>query len=346
MLNLKTNKMKKNLITVFADWYIINSEHLGSSYYTKLFNDDRDIFISTISEYAIEYALSFKYNPFIVETDKVKEAILSMEENLKNKNSSFEIYSQSKSNHVPRALLGSKNYLKFLEEYFLQKQTLKSFVEPKITIKKANVIFTKEELRKNFFFRLSTQDRFYSFLYYPISVLRKYFYSNDRAFFDNWLNSQINGIQIHTEERVINFSDIQSLEIKSDGKIIINTVSSATFTLHTLTAGSNDKKEHLANTLKNVVIDHVIPFETIMYNLKDKLPTFSLIHNILIELNNGNSLSNREELSSAGNLFVGIDFLKETDVAELKKEMNLISKNTTLQLMDRFENLYKKKYDK
>jgi len=337
--------MKKNLITEFVDWYILNSERLGSAYYTKFFSEDRDIFISNISEYAIEYALSFKYNPFIVETDKTNEAISSMKENLKNKNSSFEIYSQSKSNHMPRALLGSKNYLKFLEEYFLQKPALKSIVKSKVTLEKNNVLFTKEELRKNFFFRLSTQDRFYSFLNYPISVLKKYFYSNDRIFFDNWLNSQINGIQIHTEERVISFSEIQSIEIKSDGKILINTVSNDIFTLHTLIAGSNDKKEHVANTLKNIVIDHVIPFETVMYNLKDKLPTFSQIHNTLIVINNGNYLTNREELSLVGNLFVGGDYLKEPDVAELKKEMNLIAKNTTLQLMDRFENLYKKKYD-
>ncbi|NVN96534.1 MAG: hypothetical protein HXX18_14765 [Bacteroidetes bacterium] len=345
--------MKKNLITEFVDWYILNSDRLGSSYYTKFFKEDRNVFISNISEYAVEYAISFNKNPFIIENNNIKEAITEIETNLKNKNTTFEEYSLSKSNHMPRAILGSKNYLKFLEENFLHQGTKKKIIGKSELQKKAiekiefqeNInIYSNEYIRKNFFFRLITQDRFYEFLNFPISLLKKIFYTYDRSFFDNWINSQINNIQIHTEDKVINFSELQTLEIKKNGNIQIITKANKRFILHTPIAGEDIKREHLTSELRNVVIDHIIPFETILYNLKGNLPTFGLIHSKLKEINNGIPLTNRDELSMVGNLFIGLDYLDKIEIEDLKKEMNIISSNISLQLMDKLENLYKKKY--
>lgn len=347
--------MKKNLITEFVDWYILNNDNLGSSYYTNFFKEDRNIFISNISDYAVEYAISFGKNPFIVEVSNVKSSIVEIESNLKRKETSFATFSLSKSNHMPRAILGSKNYLRFLNEVFLNEETIKDVVDNKYiqinSIERKDIynsirIYSNDEIRKNFFFRLITQDRFYEFLNYPISVLKKIFYANanDKKFFDNWINAQINNIKIHTEGDCIKFSDLNSMEIQNNGKIQIFTNSNKKYVLHTPIAGHDIKREHLTTELSNVVIDHVIPFEKVLYNLKEKLPVFCIIHDNLKEINKGISLTNRDELSLVGNLFIGLDYLDKIVIDDLKMEMNIISSNISLQLMDKLENLYKKKY--
>ena len=69
-----------------------------------------------------------------------------------------------------------KNFnLKFLNEFFLPKEVQKIVIEKKES-SKIIINYTKEDIRKKFFFRLITQDRFYNFLNFPISVLKKFFY--------------------------------------------------------------------------------------------------------------------------------------------------------------------------
>lgn len=59
--------MKKNVITEFVDWYILNKEGQSANYLANFFKGERDIFINNLTEYAIEYAISFKTNPFLID---------------------------------------------------------------------------------------------------------------------------------------------------------------------------------------------------------------------------------------------------------------------------------------
>jgi hypothetical protein len=196
---------------------------------------------------------------------------------------------------------------------------------------------------KNFYFRLITQDRYYEFLYFPVSVLKKLFYAYDRRkFFDNWINSQINNIIVYTgpdKANKILFKDVHTLDIEKDGSVLINDK----FKLHTAIAGKDIKEEISTHTLQNIVIDHVIPFETILFDLREQLSTLQIIHNVLQNIND-KSISNKADLTIAGNYLVSnVDFSSQ-ELDNLEKDLRLLSNKIQLQLMDRYQNLYKKKF--
>jgi hypothetical protein len=63
------------------------------------------------------------------------------------------------------------------------------------------------------------QDRYYEFLYFPVSVLKKLFYAykERQLFFDDWVNNQIDNIAVYTDETdKILFKDVKTLDITSN----------------------------------------------------------------------------------------------------------------------------------
>jgi hypothetical protein len=282
--------------------------------------------------------MAYGYNPFQVD----RENLEALKTDLYKKDTSFYTFSESKSNHTPRAILGEKNYLQFLSGLNTEKATAESLKKPLIRNQATNAYhYEKEELKKIFTFRLITQDRFYEFLYFPISVLKKLFYHHDRkAFFDNWIDKQIDHIAVYTDQSdKLLFRDVNTLDINNDGSVWIN----GKFKLHTSVAGKDVKEEISTNTLQNIVIDHVVPFEKILFEWKEQLPALQVVHNILENINKGR-ISNNEDLKNAGNYLVSNVEFDQQELDKLEKDLNLILSKIQLQLMDKYENLYKKKY--
>jgi hypothetical protein len=270
-----------------------------------------------------------------------------LKDDLHKKGTSFDVFSESKSNHMPRALLGNKNYLKFLAEFSAEKQSSTTLKAPVVRSQTANIYhYEQVELKKNFYFRLITQDRYYEFLYFPISVLKKLFYNQDdkkrQLFFDNWIDEQIDNITVYTENSdKIPLKDVKTLDIKADCSVIINGKSQ----LYTTVAGKDIKETITTNTLQNIVIDHVVPFSTVLFDLKDELPALRTIHNVLENINDGR-ISNKDDLSNAGNYLVSNVEFSAKELDGLENDLNKVLSNIQLQLMDKYENLYKKKFSK
>lgn len=327
-----------NLIINFVDWHIENSE-------SKYFGGDRDTLIANLSEYAVEFAKSFDYNPFVVDKRSVDPFVVKLEHDVYRDDTSFAEFSKGKSNDTPQALLGKKNYLKFLRGLSDEKEglmKLKATTTPQVSNYPYH--YEREELRKNFTFRLITQDRYYEFLYFPVSVLKKLFCKHNdgkrRKFFENWINKQIDHIALHTSPTsTLLFKDINALDINEDGTVLIN----KTFKLHTVVAGKEGMEEMKADTLENIVIDHVVPFEKILHDLKEQLPALRIIHNTLENINKGR-ISNSEDLKNAGNYLVSNVEFTDAELNAIEQEMNLILDKIQLQLMDRYQNLYKKRF--
>jgi hypothetical protein len=326
----------KNLIINFVDWYLETNEGKTANFFAKFFKSDRDIFIANLSEYAVEFAMAYGYNPFQVD----RENLEALKTDLYKKSTSFYTFSESKSNHMPRAILGEKNYLQFLNGLNTEKATAESLKKPLIRKQATNIChYRKEELKKIFTFRLITQDRYYEFLYYPISVLKKLFYNYDRKeFFDNWIDKQIDNIAVYTGQTgKLLFGDVNTLDINDKGSVLIN----GKFKLHTAVAGKDAKEEISTNTLQNIVIDHVVPFEKVLFALKGQLPALQTIHNVLENINKGR-ISNRDDLNNAGNYMISNVEFSRQELDNLEKDLNLILGKIQLQLMDRYENLYKR----
>ena len=81
--------------------------------------------------------------------------------------------------------------------------------------------FSKSDLYVNFYFRLTTQDRFYNGIYYPISFIKRFLISKgERTYFDNWVNNLIDNVKVHIENDTLKLSQITELNI-IDKKIYI-----------------------------------------------------------------------------------------------------------------------------
>ena len=115
--------MKKDELLDFVKWYIKNREKKNINdlklddvrYISHFFRYDKIKFIKELEEYAINYKKAYGYNPFIIKDD-LDVHIKKMENDLYEKNTSFYDYSENINNHMPRAILGKNNYIKFLKE--------------------------------------------------------------------------------------------------------------------------------------------------------------------------------------------------------------------------------------
>ena len=107
--------MKDKIILEFADWYINNIEGKSSSYFSNYFQSNKELFIIKLTEYGVAFEQAYSFNPFNAEfsdefISKIYTALKS------NHQESFKEYNAKNQNGGPRALLGSKNYLRFLNE--------------------------------------------------------------------------------------------------------------------------------------------------------------------------------------------------------------------------------------
>ncbi|MDR1368558.1 MAG: hypothetical protein LBJ72_00325 [Dysgonamonadaceae bacterium] len=332
----------KNLLINFVDWYLETNEGKTANYFAEFFKSDREIFIVDLLEYAVEFAMAYGYNPFLAGKGNIIPFASRLESDLYRNDTSFAAFSKKRHNDMPQALLGKKNYLTFLHGLDTEKATAESLKKPLPRNQATNVYhYGREELRKNFAFRLITQDRYYEFLYFPVSVLKKLFYYHDRrAFFNNWIDRQIDNIAVYTgQSDKLLFKDVNTLDINDDGSVLIN----GKFRLHTPVAGKDAKEEISTNTLQNIVIDHVVPFGKVLFEWKEQLPALQVIHNVLENINNGR-ISNNEDLKNAGNYLVSNVEFNSRELDNLEEDLNMILSEIQLQLMDRYENLYKKKF--
>ncbi|MDR1372725.1 MAG: hypothetical protein LBJ17_06340 [Dysgonamonadaceae bacterium] len=333
----------KNLFINFVNWYLETNEGKTSNYLANQCKGDREFFIANLSEYAVEFAIAYGYNPFLVNKENIISFISKLDKDIYRDGTPFARFSKNKDSDLPQALLGKNNYLAFLRGLNTAKATAESLKKPPVRNQPTDTYhYEKEEMKKIFTLRLITQDRYYEFLYYPISVLKKLFYHNERRqFFNNYIGEQRDNIVVYIgKSDKLLFKDVDTLDINNDGSVLIN----GKFKLHTNVTGNGAKEELSTNTIENIVIDHAPSLERVMFALKEQLPTLQIIHNTLTNINNGR-ISNKEDLKNAGNHLVRNVEFSPKELDNLEKDLNLILSKTQLQLMDRYENLYKKKYE-
>lgn len=104
-----------NLKEDFADWFIKldGSKH---NYFKDSFNSNRDKLIEGLSEYEDIYNEEFGSLVFSLPTVNSTQYLNTLEKNLYKDSGKFYEFSQKKSTHMPRAILGKSNYLKFLKD--------------------------------------------------------------------------------------------------------------------------------------------------------------------------------------------------------------------------------------
>jgi len=107
----------------FVDWFI-KLDGQKHNYYKDSFNSEKESVIEGFKKYEEVYQKEFNYKVFSLQKNDLKEEIIKLENNLYQENGSFFDYSARISNHMPRAILGKKNYLKFLKYKELSKSEI------------------------------------------------------------------------------------------------------------------------------------------------------------------------------------------------------------------------------
>ena len=112
-----------------------------------------------------------------------------------------------------------------------------------------------------------SQNRFNqkSDFYFPIRFIQQYFYkTNDKEYFNNIINQQIDGIRFFYAKNSDEFKHLKKLKISEDGKLLINdkVVFSEDFKNNSTYVPFEITK------LSDIAIDQIIPMDALLSYLK------------------------------------------------------------------------------
>lgn len=240
---------------------------------------------------------------------------------------------------VKKYLSALRAYGEFLNDtsYHLEDTTVNL---PLIVSTSLEQVYVQEDLFKNFVFRLITQDRFYKEIYFPISLIKQLFYKNNkRQAFDSILDKMVNSINMFdSKQNEILFKDIIELKI-SNNKVVVNQ-SNKEIEIYTPTENGNSKPFTI-DKLSDISIDHVKSQHAVMQDLKNDLPAFSKLTEILKK--SSTEVINRPTLALYKKENGLENILLEININDLENELNSIIGKTELRLMDRKLNTSKGK---
>lgn len=208
-----------------------------------------------------------------------------------------------------------------------------------------------EDIRGNFYFRLTSQDRLTKkegAVYYPIRLLRRLFVGSEyQKLFETKINEQIGAIEVVVDElgHTILLRDVDKISILPNKEVFVYSKGKK-LRMYTSDAKSTRFYPMDATELGDIQIDHKTTISSILTKLgqESRLPKLRQLTDVLRGLEasyggdvKGNGLSKKFfEDESKKNAF--IPFL-----SELMAEVEMIQKATGLQLMSRYENARKKK---
>jgi len=99
----------------FIEWFIARDDS-HNNYFKNVFSSNKEKLTTSLIEYEKMYAKQFKKNVFSVDLEDIESFIFELDNNLNEDKGEFIDYSKSESNHMPRAILGKRNYIKYLRE--------------------------------------------------------------------------------------------------------------------------------------------------------------------------------------------------------------------------------------
>jgi 5-methylcytosine-specific restriction protein B len=139
-----------NLLDEFVLWFI-KLDGVKHNYFTDSFSKNKEKLKAELIIYEEIYENEFKTKVFTTFTSEINSLIEAIKVNIEKKEGDFFEYSAKKSNHMPRAILGKNNYLKFLIE--LSNKTSIKQIEFKIEsfrkkTKEAGLIFSSQLIQR------------------------------------------------------------------------------------------------------------------------------------------------------------------------------------------------------
>jgi 5-methylcytosine-specific restriction protein B len=105
----------------FCGWFI-KQDGLKHNYFSTTFGSNKDKLLENLTKYEELYLEQFGTPIFEVPRENYNEFIENLESSLYLEDGDFFQFSLKTSTHMPRAILGKQNYIKFLKEFFSKKE--------------------------------------------------------------------------------------------------------------------------------------------------------------------------------------------------------------------------------
>lgn len=122
--NIKNEIYSVNIKNEFINWFI-SRDGLENNYFNQQFGSSLSRFTNEVEKYEELYKNDFKNDLFLVNPTDFTSKINEISKNLyNNSTSNFSEYIRT-SNGRPKAILGNKNYITFLTEYFVKQNNSK-----------------------------------------------------------------------------------------------------------------------------------------------------------------------------------------------------------------------------
>jgi len=116
---------RPNLREEFIEWFI-KKDGDSHNYFSGQFSSSREKLINELEKAEEVYEQEFVSKIFEINEGNLESLIKELEDNLSKNEGLFYDYSAAKSNHRPRAIIGKKNYIKFLNEKLEEKENSNS----------------------------------------------------------------------------------------------------------------------------------------------------------------------------------------------------------------------------
>ena len=253
-----------------------------------------------------------------------------------------------------------------LEEAGIDTPTLETYYSDLNDVEEGDVIeYTLDALKKNFAFRLNTQNRMSNDkdIFYPISIIRKLFcYSqrngkrttnsnNDYDWFKDWTDDYVGEVKVLLNDKgdiTHTMSDVRSLLLyPATGNVYVQ-ISNIDGNLQVYSQKTDGEIEPLkANKLRNIHIDHTPLMADVLSDNISRIPAINTISNEIKAIARAKKIDicpkNFGKISKA--LFADSEYVKAKLlplIPAIKNELNILRKKCTLTLMQASHNLRKK----
>lgn len=195
--------------------------------------------------------------------------------------------------------------------------------------------YSETEIRTNFNFRITTQDRFGTYdIVYPISMIKSLSSKRGDQYkkrFEALIDRAIDSIKIYSASESYPLSMLEELRILSSGESVIELKNGFSFVLYGYSADGELKvlkvPMNLNDPIKGITIEHETSMKTLLSLHKEKLPILaSLSH--LRSKNEASALLEKGEFD-----LIDLDMLLD--------EVEFVMNSSELALMDGKENIKK-----
>lgn len=196
------------------------------------------------------------------------------------------------------------------------------------------MVYSIQKIQKAVKQRISTQDRLYDPVYFPIRLLGAILRegtSETARYWKEWYTEPCYSIIVHTSKGQFTLSDIRSINIRRNGSVWVELNSKEKVQMFTRTHDNNFRPMH-ANQLKDISIEH----QPMLKDVLNKQSDYPALYGLTLICKKVTPKKKGYELKKA--VWSKLSEKLLTLAEKFQREMERVKNSTTLEFMEKREN--------